>query len=134
MKIYWNPNPAPYHVSLKKAVLEASKYGAMGELSISFVSLEEIRELNRRFRDKDEPTDVLAFPGIAEAVLGDIVICTDVAEAQALEYGHSLEREMAFLVVHGFLHLVGFGHDDPDGEAKMLATQEEILNKVGLSR
>jgi probable rRNA maturation factor len=84
--------------------------------------------LNKEFRGIDGTTDVLAFDA------GDIVISLDRAKAQAFEYGHSLERELCFLVVHGALHLLGYGHDCPESESVMTAKQKEILKGLGLER
>jgi len=137
MRINWDergipPLPKPYRVILKQAVLEGLRHEGKtkgGELSLSFVSGEEIRGLNNMYRQKDTPTDVLSFPDSM-----DIVICVEVAKRQAEEYGHSLERELAFLTVHGLLHLLGYDHCRPEDEAVMLKIQEEILLAVGLSR
>ena len=110
------------------------------EVSISFVGGDEIRGLNRDYRGIDDVTDVLSFPvdtGLnigAGRPLGDIVICMDVAQGQAQEYGHSIDRELAFLVVHGMLHLLGFDHGDANGEARMCRVQEEILLGLGIGR
>ena len=67
-------------------------------------------------------------------MLGYIIISIDTAKAQSEEYGHSLEREIGFLFVHGFLHLIGYDHEDADGEAEMTAKQEAVLQKAGLPR
>ena len=110
------------------------------EVSISFVGEDEIRELNRGYRGKDSATDVLSFPvgeefrHGAERPLGDVVVCMPVARRQAEEYGHSLDRELAFLVVHGILHLLGFDHEDAEGEAEMCRVQDEILLGLGIGR
>ncbi|MCL2404141.1 MAG: rRNA maturation RNase YbeY [Defluviitaleaceae bacterium] len=110
------------------------------EVSISFVSTDEIQSLNRDYRGKDLATDVLSFPVSDEFVigpgrpLGDIVICMDVAKVQADEYGHSLERELSFLVAHGMLHLLGYDHETPEDEAIMCATQDKVLGLLGISR
>jgi len=85
------------------------------EISLSFVGLDRIRALNRRYLKKDKPTDVLSFPLREKAAdgryyLGDIVIAPEKARRQSLDKGHSLEREMEILTVHGFLHLLGYGH------------------------
>ena len=112
----------------------------------------EIRDTNREFRNIDEKTDVLSFPLIEGfdgrisysapdrdmdtgcILLGDIMISMDTAESQALDYGHSLEREVAFLACHGMLHLLGFDHDTPDRESVMRNRQREILGSLGYSR
>jgi len=103
---------------------------------------EEIQRLNAGYRNIDRVTDVLTFPaweGDAilcppDGYLGDIAICFERAHEQALEYGHSLERELAFLAVHGALHLLGYDHMQPDDEKAMLARQDEILNELGYLR
>lgn len=117
------------------------------ELSVTFVTNESIHEINRTYRQKDAPTDVISFaleeigegetPIIAEGmprVLGDIIISTDRTIEQAEEYGHSFERELGFLAVHGFLHLLGYDHMDPEDERVMFGKQDEILNSFGLTR
>lgn len=115
------------------------------EVSLTLVDDEEIRRLNRNFRGIDAPTDVLSFalqekvPGEpeirgeeGELLLGDIFISLDTARRQAKACGHSLEREIGVLVVHGFLHLLGYDHDTPEAEEIMFRRQEELLSKVGL--
>lgn len=117
------------------------------ELSLTFVSNREIQELNRDYRGKDTPTDVISFALEEEGeeelqiydeeipiILGDIVISIDRAKEQAEEYGHPLERELGFLALHGFLHLLGYDHMKEEEEKKMFSRQEEILNAYGLSR
>ena len=115
------------------------------ELSISFVSAAEIHVLNKEYRGKDAATDVLAFP-MADGnnlptvfagqpmLLGDIVVCCEVAAQQAEMYGHSLERELAFLSAHGLLHLLGYDHMDKAEEHIMLETQNTLLDKAGVER
>mgnify|MGYP001167324523 CR=1 FL=1 len=118
-----------------------------GEVSISFVDDDAIRELNRRYRQVDQPTDVLSFPmdKAGETVsfpddndvvplLGDIVVSIPHAKKQAEEYGHSFEREMGFLITHGFLHLLGHDHDNEENERDMIAKQKEVLSLEGLNR
>lgn len=118
------------------------------EVSVTFVDDRRIHELNRTWRGVDRPTDVLSFPqlepGTGEpevslpaggpVLLGDVVISLERAEAQAREYGHSLEREVSFLTAHGVLHLLGYDHQDPESEARMLALTEEALSRVGVRR
>ncbi len=111
------------------------------ELSIVLTDDSAIWELNRQYRGVDRPTDVLSFsqregedPGMIPEVLGDVVISLDRVHEQAREYGHSFERELGFLVVHGILHLLGWDHERPDDEAVMMAKTEEILTGIGLSR
>nr|WP_263313142.1 rRNA maturation RNase YbeY [Mammaliicoccus sp. Marseille-Q6498] len=114
------------------------------ELSISFVDEEEIQAINRDYRDKDKVTDVISFsleedePEIEgldiPRVLGDIIICLEVAKEQAASYNHSLSRELGFLALHGFLHLLGYDHMTPEDEKEMFSRQDEILNEFGLTR
>jgi probable rRNA maturation factor len=117
------------------------------EISINFVDNNEMKELNRNYRQKDEPTDVISF-AMQESVeeepkivgedipltLGDIVISIDKAKEQAEEYNHSLERELGFLAVHGFLHLLGYDHINKEDEVVMFKRQEEILGGFGIER
>jgi probable rRNA maturation factor len=153
MKIHWDdrgaePITKSYYVTMKQAALMAlrqvfepkemkkMKY----EASISFVDDLEMQQMNLKFREKDAATDVLSFPIIGTPPndifpMGDIVISTETAERQAQEYGHSFEREMAFLAVHGMLHLLGFNHEeDPNDLAMMEEIQESILEELGLAR
>ncbi|MCQ2547520.1 MAG: rRNA maturation RNase YbeY [Clostridia bacterium] len=122
------------------------------ELSLSFVSKDEIKELNSDFRGIDKVTDVLSFPqydglfyGEGEDVeifidegslisLGDVVICKEVAEEQAKEYGHSFEREVVYLFTHSLLHLLGFDHMDEEDKKIMRQEEELSLGQLGLSR
>ncbi|WP_145353163.1 rRNA maturation RNase YbeY [Staphylococcus cohnii] len=114
------------------------------ELSVTFVDKAEIQQINKMYRDKDKVTDVISFaleedePEISgldiPRVLGDIIICTEVAQSQADEYRHSFERELGFLALHGFLHLLGYDHMDEVDEKEMFGRQDEILNAYGLPR
>ena len=115
---------------------------AHGDVCVLITDAEEIQTLNRTYRAVDRVTDVLTFPaweGDAilcppDEYLGDIAICYERAAEQAEEYGHSLERELAFLAVHGALHLLGYDHMTPEDEKRMLGKQEEILTGLGLTR
>ena len=110
--------------------------------SIIFVDNEKIHELNKQFRGVDRPTDVIsfAFEDAEEEflstirVLGDIYISIPKMQEQAKEYGHSEKRELAFLVVHGLLHLLGYDHQTEEEEKVMFQIQEEMLNEEGISR
>lgn len=117
------------------------------EVSITFVTNEAIHEINRQYRDKDQPTDVISFAleeiGEGEVqiigegiprILGDIIISTDRTREQAEDFGHSFERELGFLAVHGFLHLLGYDHMEPEDEKVMFGKQDEILESYGLGR
>jgi probable rRNA maturation factor len=117
------------------------------EVSVTFVSDERIREINREYRDKDQPTDVISFAleemGEDEIeivgadmprVLGDIIISVERAKEQAEEYNHSFSRELGFLALHGFLHLLGYDHMEEQDEKVMFQRQKDILNDYGLKR
>lgn len=113
------------------------------EISLSFVSREEIRQLNKEYRNIDNHTDVLSFPLIEdfetldddeEFMLGDVVICLDQARAQAEEYGHSYDREIVYLFVHSVCHLLGFDHMEPEEKAEMRAREEEVMKLLDLER
>lgn len=114
------------------------------ELSVTFVDKAEIQEINRDYRQKDKVTDVISFAFEEEEdifegmdvprVLGDIIICADVAAEQAEQYGHSFERELGFLALHGFLHLLGYDHMTEEDEKVMFGRQKDILNQFGLTR
>lgn len=117
------------------------------EISVSIVDNEEIRKINKRFRNVDRPTDVLSFPmlnfeagGVTEVnekneiVLGDFIISLERAKEQAIEYGHSLQREIAFLTAHSMLHLLGYDHMEQEEEKEMLQKQKEILDSLGITR
>ena len=111
--------------------------------NLIIVDNEYIHELNRDYRNIDRETDVITFAlededsiilPSDERVLGDIYISIDKAESQALEYGHSLLRELSFLAVHGFYHLLGYDHMRPEDEKVMFKKQEEVLEEYGISR
>src|SRR5690606_21334650 len=117
------------------------------EVSVTFVDNERIQEINREYRDKDQPTDVISFAmeemGEGEMaiigddipkLLGDIIISIPRAREQAEEYGHSFARELGFLAVHGFLHLLGYDHMTKEDEEKMFTRQNKILEAYGLER
>ncbi len=110
--------------------------------SLMFVSEEEIQRINREYRGIDKVTDVISFAFEDNQdlvyndirVLGDIYICIPRMISQAEEYGHSKKRELAFLTVHGLLHLLGYDHMKKEDEEVMFALQELILNEEGITR
>ena len=158
MEIYWDEGEGQALTDAQRDLLTRALQAGLAhqngpkhsEISLSFVTPNEIRQLNKDYRDKDSETDVLSFPVMnllepvpgerihmpdgPPMVLGDIIICMDVARAQAQEYGHGLERELAFLAVHGLLHLLGHDHQTPVEEAVMCAAQDEILHGIGADR
>ncbi len=136
---------------MKSAVsftLSMENFDKSAEVSISFVDNEQIHALNREYRNCDKPTDVLSFPMLDgedsdgdtdpyndSVILGDIVISTEKAQEQAEAYGHSFEREAAFLCVHSMLHLLGYDHENSEEEDRLMQEkQEEVLEKLGLPR
>lgn len=117
------------------------------EVSVTFVTNDVIQEINRTYRNKDVPTDVISFAmeelGEGEIeiknadmpmLLGDIVISVERANEQAESYAHTFERELCFLAVHGFLHLLGYDHGTKEEEQVMFGLQETILQAFGLKR
>ncbi len=103
------------------------------EVNIIFVDDSFIKNLNQRFRNKDYATDVLSFPFDVPEFIGEIYISLDTAKRQAEEFNHSITREIAFLTVHGIMHLLGYDHgDEPDEE--MRKAEEEILSSLNIVR
>lgn len=124
-------------------VLKVENFNENAEVSLSIVDKETIHKLNKDYRNVDRETDVLSFPMDEEAfdnegnpifLLGDIVICLDVARNQAAEFGHSLEREMMYLICHSTLHLLGYDHIEEDDKVKMRAKEKEVMKNLGVFR
>lgn len=109
-----------------------------GEVSIVLSNQQHVRELNKDYRNIDRPTDVLAFqgeiqdPGTGLADLGDVIIAFEIAETQAAVAGHAVEAELALLVVHGILHLLGFDHSTSEEKSEMWRIQSKILENLDL--
>ena len=123
-------------------------------VEISFVDGEEIRRINREFRNADRTTDVLSFPYLENVryktitkkdfpcetdeegrlLIGSVCICPERAKEQAEEYGHSLEREVLYLALHGILHCFGYDHETEEDEEEMTSLAEEIMTSVGVTR
>jgi probable rRNA maturation factor len=147
--------------TLEKRVVEAClDYEACpyeAEVNILFTNDEEIRQINNEYRSIDAPTDVLSFPGAfyeipgdfskleentadyfhpetGELLLGDIVISVDRAELQAKEYGHSIEREIAFLTTHSMFHLFGYDHMEEEERVRMDEKQDKLLERLNILR
>ncbi|EMS72231.1 rRNA maturation RNase YbeY [Ruminiclostridium cellobioparum] len=132
--------------------MKSEKLEKAYEVSVLIVDDEEIRKINREHRDIDKATDVLSFPMAEfengelisdegdydpeseELMLGDIIISAETAKRQAHEYGHSFEREIAFLTAHSCFHLLGYDHMEEEEEKIMLGKQENILRQMGLNR
>ena len=116
-----------------------------GEVSVTLTNNDDIHQLTRKYRQIDRPTDVLSFalneseePDIENGpdinVLGDIILSVERAEEQAVDYGHSLRREIAFLTVHGMLHLLGYDHMEEADRLEMEKEQRYVMEQLGISR
>jgi len=129
---------------LRKA---ADVYGLTenNEVSLVFCDDAYIQDLNKKYRGKDQSTDVLSFAlnegeepeivdGPSQVLLGDIIISLETAARQAEEYNHSLEREVAYLTVHGMLHLLGYDHMTEEDKAEMRIEEEHVLSLLGITR
>ncbi|GGN96746.1 rRNA maturation RNase YbeY [Saccharibacillus kuerlensis] len=164
LQLEWSNEQSEYEVSealigqLRQLLDAAGEAEGVtdGEVALTFVDDEEIHRLNKQFRNIDRPTDVLSFamresaedePEITyeieegdeselqfDEMLGDIIISVPRAIAQSEDYGHSVEREIGFLFVHGFLHLLGYDHQTEEDEAEMIGKQEAVLQRIGLTR
>ncbi len=150
MRVIVTMEEATHEALIQRAVEAALEYEAFpqdAEVEVLFADLEEIHAINLEQRGIDRPTDVLSFPmeedpfnaeadPTTQAVfLGSMVLCLEKAQAQAEEYGHSFERELAFLTVHSILHLLGYDHELGEAEEQeMFRRQEEILKGMGLTR
>lgn len=151
LRIYFDnlqsKRPVSYRLKLlmRRAIEATLRYEGIerdAEVSLTFADDEAIHRLNLKYRGIDRPTDVLSFPleedaeaqpGHGLLVLGDIVISLERAAAQAEEYGHSFERETAFLCIHSVLHLLGYDHERGEAEdADMRRRQHEIIDSIGL--
>ena len=141
-----------YENLINKVVDECFKTEGLDKLklyiSITLTVPEVIKEANKKYRNIDKATDVLYFPMFekeeleeliknnydVEDVLGDLIISIPKVEEQATEYGHSFERELAYMVVHGFYHLMGYDHMEENDKKEMRQKEDEVLNKLGITR
>lgn len=130
-------------------VLEEEKVLTEVDVYITLTNNEEIHKINKEYRDVDRPTDVLSFPMYereeikdlkndtddeVEKILGDIIVSIEKVKEQAEEYGHSFERELAYLVTHGMLHLLGYDHMIEEEKVVMRKREEEILGTLNITR
>ena len=142
-----NPKIMEIINSVAEESLRYENFDLNCEVSVSFVTNDEIHSINKHFRNIDRETDVLSFPQLTfeeheeisrnedgEIILGDIIISVEKALEQSKEYGHSFEREMAFLTAHSMLHLMGYDHMTPEEEKDMFKRQKDILENLGISR
>ena len=128
---------------IAQQVLKAENVNPPYEVSIVFTNPQTVQELNRDYRDVDEPTDVIAFymlpqketesvfvlPPDGVTRLGEIIISYPQAAEQASEQGHSVDKELALLIIHGILHLLGYDHEQPEEEKRMRGREQELLGK-----
>lgn len=126
------------------AVLRLEKFDSPAEISVIFVDNDQIHELNKKYRDKDMPTDVLSFPmgenGVYDInhdtgakILGDVVLSMEKAMEQAERYDHSLEREVGYLTAHSVLHLLGYDHEKGGMDrVRMREKEEQVMTQLGL--
>ena len=146
-----NENKA-YESLISKVISECFKNEKMEKLklyvSITLTCPSKIKEINSKYRNIDKETDVLSFPMFEKKelenmikqgyeiddVLGDIIISIDRVKKQAEEYGHSFERELAYMCVHGFFHLMGYDHIKDEDKVVMRAKEDEVLNKLNITR
>jgi probable rRNA maturation factor len=131
---------------IAQKVLEAEGVAPPYEVSLVFTDSETVQELNRNYRGVDEPTDVLAFymlsqqeadfsfvlPPDGVTHLGEVIISYPQAVEQAREQGHPVEQELALLIIHGILHLLGYDHEEAEDEAEMRAREKELLEEIAL--
>ena len=141
-----------YDELINKVINECFKTEGLDKLklyiSITLTVPEVIQEANKKYRNIDKPTDVLSFPMFekqeieymlkngyeVEDVLGDLIISIPKVKEQAVEYGHSFERELAYMIVHGFYHLMGFDHMEENDKKEMREKEDAVLNKLGITR
>ena len=142
-----------YEETIKKVLEQCFKEEGMEKskiyVSITLTTPEHIHEINKQYRNVDRATDVLSFPIFEkeeidekirtqdfehEDVLGDIIISIEKVKEQAVEYGHSFEREFAYMLVHGFYHLMGYDHIQEADKVIMRAKEEKVLEKLGIRR
>lgn len=126
------------------AVLRMENFNSSAEISVIFVDNNQIKELNKQYRDKDVETDVLSFPmgedgkfdedpTTGAKILGDIVISMEKAIEQANKYGHSMQREVGYLTAHSMLHLLGYDHEENGiGRVRMREKEEAVMKQLGL--
>lgn len=147
-KVVWNKELQDKLVAALDAVAKLENIEEDAEVDITIVDDEEIHQINRDYRGVDRPTDVISFAlddeledsdepelvdGFEEHLLGDIILSLETAQRQAEEYGHGIEREVAYLGVHSLLHLLGFDHMDEEEKAEMRQHEEAALRLINLS-
>lgn len=129
-------NNIDYSKTINKVLIKAGNIMDTKDKSINIILIDnsEIQEMNNQYRNKDYATDVLTFPDGYLNNLGDIFISIEKCEEQRVEYGHSFDRELGFLTIHGYLHTLGYDHLTKEDEEVMTKLQEDILSKAKLYR
>ncbi len=143
------PNEEALIRKVVQAVLENEKIKHNVDVYVTLTNNEEIHKINKKYREVDRPTDVLSFPmyereeiddlkgdnlSVQEEILGDIIVSIEKVKEQAEEYGHSFERELAYLITHGCLHLLGYDHMIDEEKEVMRKHEEMVLEKLGITR
>ncbi|MDD4688308.1 MAG: rRNA maturation RNase YbeY [Eubacteriales bacterium] len=144
IEVFIDDETGEFPEELKKTIIDVANKAAEeegftnnSEVDVLIVDNSGIQEINKEHRDIDSPTDVLSFPMDDfedGGVLGDLVISSERAEEQRIEYGHSIKREIGFLTAHGMLHLFGYDHMTPEEEKEMFEKQDIILKGLNLHR
>ena len=138
MKIeLYNNYQKEINFDFEKIIKDVETLNSNAEIALILVDIDEIHKINKEYRHKDYPTDVISFASDDEEdenYRGEIFLCVDKVYEQAKLYEHSNEREFAFLLVHGVLHLHGYDHMTEEDEKVMFAKQDEILNKLNYKR
>lgn len=138
MKIeLYNNYQKEINFDFEKIIKDVETLDSNAEIALILVDIDEIHKINKEYRHKDYPTDVISFESYDEEdenYRGEIFLCVDKVYEQAKLYEHSNEREFAFLLVHGVLHLHGYDHMTEEDEKVMFAKQDEILNKLNYKR
>lgn len=134
---------------LQKCFEEEKLLNSKLTITVTFTNPEEIRKINKEYRNIDKATDVLSFPMfekveieekiekedfLHEDILGDIIISIEKVKEQAIEYGHSFERELSYMLVHGFYHLMGYDHIEEKDKKEMRPKEDKILNELKITR
>jgi len=145
-----NPENEGLIRSVLKKCFEVEKMDKLGlYVSVTLTCPSYIKKINSEYRNIDKETDVLSFPmfekneidemiekqnNVVHDVLGDIIVSVDRVKEQSVEYGHSFERELAYMIVHGFYHLMGYDHMTDEDKVVMRAKEENILEKLSITR
>lgn len=112
---------------IKKKLNPNFKKNLQKDLTVVFVTAKEIKKLNKQFRGKDKPTDILSFADIMDEQLGELILCPEIIVKQAKEHGLTQKQEYAYMLLHGVLHLLGYDHEEPTEAKKMFKLQDDLF-------